>query len=477
MKKQIFLLLFAFSFISFKTYATHIVGGEMSYTCLGDNLYQVKLILYRDCAAGGALFDNPACLGLYNEAGLLVNTIYTGAPVVTPIDVISPDPCLVIPPGLCIEKGVYTFNITLPSNEEAYDLVYQRCCRNPSIVNIETPEEVGSTYFAHFVPTNLIGCNSSPEFIGLPPTAICIGTPITYDNSAVDPDGDSLVYRFFTPYIGAYPVGVGAGPQPCPPEGLPFGNIVWTAGFSESYQVTASPAMAIDSETGFLTGTPTAAGRYVVGIAVDEYRDGVLLETYYRDYQFNIQECEPLVAAATEPIILDCEDYTIEFTNSSTGADEYLWDFGDGTTSTEFEPTHTYSDTGTYTVTLIAVPGFVCADTFIATIKIYNVLTADYDFTAGCSGTPVVFTDLSNSTEAGIIDSWTWNFADGFSSTEQNPEHEYADGGTYTVILTVTTDKGCESIISYDILVEPGPDVDFEVADVCQNEPDRKSVV
>ena len=52
MKKQIFLLLFAFSFISFKTYATHIVGGEMSYTCLGDNLYQVKLILYRDCAAG-----------------------------------------------------------------------------------------------------------------------------------------------------------------------------------------------------------------------------------------------------------------------------------------------------------------------------------------------------------------------------------------------------------------------------------------
>lgn len=78
---------------------------------------------------------------------------------------------------------------------------------------------------------------------------------------------------------------------------------------------------------------------------------------------------------------------------------------------------------------------------------------------------------MSNSTEAGIIDSWTWNFADGFSSTEQNPEHEYADGGTYTVILTVTTDKGCESIISYDILVEPGPDVDFEVADVCQNEP------
>ena len=95
---------------------------DRSYTCLGDNLYQVKLILYRDCAAGGALFDNPACLGLYNEAGLLVNTIYTGAPVVTPIDVISPDPCLVIPPGLCIEKGVYTFNITLPSNEEAYDL-------------------------------------------------------------------------------------------------------------------------------------------------------------------------------------------------------------------------------------------------------------------------------------------------------------------------------------------------------------------
>lgn len=80
-----------------------------------------------------------------------------------------------------------------------------------------------------------------------------------------------------------------------------------------------------------------------------------------------------------------------------------------------------------------------------------------------------MFDDNSTSTEAGEINAWDWDFDDGSASTDENPEHEYADGGTYTVTLTVQTDKGCESSIAYDILVEPGPDVAFDVDDVCQN--------
>jgi len=450
--------------------AAHIVGGEIKYECIGVNTYEVTMILYRDCAGGGAEFDNPACFAMFNEDGVQVGgTINAFLGENELLDITSPDPCITIPPGLCIQKGVYVFTVVVPDADQDYIVAYQRCCRNSSIVNIETPESVGATYFVTIQSEDEFECNSSPYFNELPPTAICVGTAIAFDHSATDPDGDSLAYKFFTPFIGGYaPPG---NPAPCPPEGPPFGTVTWIPGYDVEYQIDADPILTIDPVTGFLSGIPTAEGRYVVGIAVDEFRDGVLISTYYRDYQFNVQTCEPLVTAATTEFILDCEDFTVTFDNMSVGADDFEWYFGDGSSSTEFEPEHTYSDTGTYYVTLIAYPGFVCADTFIATISIYNTLTADYDYVAGCSGTPVEFTDESVTTEAGDIISWEWDFGDGSTSDEADPSYEYADGGIFTVELTVTTDKGCVSTISYEVDVNAGPDVDFTVDDVCQNEP------
>jgi gliding motility-associated-like protein len=217
-------------------------------------------------------------------------------------------------------------------------------------------------------------------------------------------------------------------------------------------------------------------------VACEEYRDGVLLGTHIRDFQFNVVACTPLVIAQMEvgditfddttpdDEYLNCEDFTVVFDNTSSGADSYLWDFGDGTTSTVIDPTHTYTDTGTYYVMLIANPGFVCADTAIGIIELYNTLTADYTFVAGCSGVPVVFDDQSVSTEAGDIITWDWNFGDGSTSDDQDPSYEYADGGVYDVVLTVETDKGCVSSVTYEVLVESGPAVDFVADDVCLDE-------
>lgn len=65
---------------------------------------------------------------------------------------------------------------------------------------------------------------------------------------------------------------------------------------------------------------------------------------HYRDFQFNVELCEPTLTsvigvdgAVVEEVYLDCEDFTVNFDNLSTGADDYLWDFGDGTTSTSLK--------------------------------------------------------------------------------------------------------------------------------------------
>jgi len=478
MKRNHLLLWLILSLSTVTVKASHIIGGEIIYTCIGENQYQVTLILYRDCTSFTP-FDNPAYMSIFTEDGVFVDNFPLPSPDIIDIPAESDNPCLDAPDDVCVEQATYTTTITVPDATQGYLLVYQRCCRNAGIVNIETPDDIGATYTQEIPPQEDAICNNSPVFNDFPPTVICTDDDIVFDHSATDPDGDSLAYFFYWPYQGASAF----DPAPTIASPPPYTGVVWVTGYDEFYPVDATPPFEIDPATGILTGTATDEGRYVVGVVCREYRDGVWIGDHIRDFQFNVVACTPAVVAefevggiifddiTPEEEYLNCTDFTVSFVNNSVGGTDYMWDFGDGSTSTLDEPTHVYADTGSYTVMLIVNPGFTCADTAIGIINLYNTLTADYDFIAGCSGTPVQFTDASISTEAGDIVSWSWNFDDGGSSTLEDPAHEYADGGTYSVILTVMTDVGCQSTITYDVFVESGPNVSFLAEDVCQNFP------
>lgn len=140
------------------------------------------------------------------------------------------------------------------------------------------------------------------------------------------------------------------------------------------------------------------------------------------------------------------------FTNKSAISDAsqltYEWDFGDGTTSTETNPTHTYAMVKAYTVTLKAVsaPGCIADTSFIlpATAFIYKPVAGfDVSNLKPCVGTQVNFTDKS--TTSATIAGWEWVFGDGTSSTIQNPSKTYAAYGNYTVSLVVKDNVGCIS--------------------------------
>ena len=456
--------------------ATHIIGGEITYVCLGDSTYQIKLILYRDCTSATP-FDTPAYMSVFTPEGEFVFNFTIPAPVISDVPAESENPCLDAPDDICVEQAIYTKTIFLPPSETGYIVVYQRCCRNAGIVNLILPDNTGSTCTQDVPPTSVVECNRSPVFNDFPPTVICLNDAIEFDHSATDADGDSLAYFFYWPYEGA--TAVDAAPAIASPP--PYLGVNWAPGFDELYPITADPAFAINSETGLLTGTATAEGRYVVGVVCKEYRDGVWLGDHNRDFQFNVVACTPLVDAEIEigdaifteidstSVFLNCDDYTIYFENNSLGGDTYFWDFGDGLTSTEVNPVHTYTDTGTYYVMLIVNPGFVCADTALGQVGIYNGLAANYSFITGCAGTGVEFNDLSVSTNAGEIIDWDWVFDDGSTSDLQNPEHIYAVGGTYTVSLHIVSTSGCESDYVLEVEVAPGPTAEFDVDDVCQN--------
>jgi len=138
----------------------------------------------------------------------------------------------------------------------------------------------------------------------------------------------------------------------------------------------------------------------------------------------------------------------VRFTDTSTGEEitGYRWDFGDGSVSTEQNPSHIYQSSGVYTATL-KVFSASGSDTASKTITINGDSSGPEivaDFSAGPSTGPVPlevhFTDHSSGAT-----SWNWDFGDGTTSTVTNPVHVYSSSGTYTVTLTVSGQGGSDT--------------------------------
>ncbi len=94
--------------------ASHIVGGVMTYQCLGGNDYQINLTVYRDCNGAGAPFDPSAPIGIYNSNGNFLNVLSAPFPGSVPVPIILNNPCLISPPNVCIERADYLTLVLLP---------------------------------------------------------------------------------------------------------------------------------------------------------------------------------------------------------------------------------------------------------------------------------------------------------------------------------------------------------------------------
>jgi gliding motility-associated-like protein len=452
----------------------------MYYTYLGGDQYEITLIVYRECGPANTNnqgFDPDNYLGVFSAATNQLINVYD-VPLnfasVQNVPVIMTNPCGTPPPDLCVEEATYTQVMTLPSSA-GYKIAWQRCCRNPTISNLQTfggTDNPGMTA-AIFIPGDLIenvpANNSSPVFQEFPPVALCANFDFFFDHSAVDPDGDELVYSFCAPYDGGgdNPVGGGApdSPVPNPPTNPPYFPIPYAAGYSAAYPIASNPAFAIDPATGFITGFPTTPGQYAMGICVEEFRDGVSLGRVLRDFQFNVTMCDANIVAAVTPQQPEqlCIGETMIFENTSINADDFLWDFGvagtDTDVSTAYQPEFTFPDTGTYIVTLIANPTWPCADTSSQIFDVFEPLEPEIILTdfACVSGVETFdFEVVGNlNTEA----TYFWDFGGGTPSTADILEPggiNFGNAENWTIDLTVNN-HGCiaETDFTYTAPTDP----------------------
>ncbi len=127
-------------------------------------------------------------------------------------------------------------------------------------------------------------------------------------------------------------------------------------------------------------------------------------------------------------------------TNLSTGATIFNWDFGNGFGSLQQTPTHVYTNSGTFTITLIASNSSNCKDTIQQTVTVNPLVNSSFTAQLNACDSVAAFTNLSFG-----ANTYNWNFGDGSSSTLANPAtHTYLASGTYTVWLKVTNTSGCK---------------------------------
>jgi len=155
-----------------------------------------------------------------------------------------------------------------------------------------------------------------------------------------------------------------------------------------------------------------------------------------------------------------CFPLPVNFTDSTqtfSYITSWIWNFGDGSSSTQQNVNHTYADTGVYVVTLTVTDSAGCTNTATDTVEVGMQPVSNFvaDDTIGCHMFSVNFTDLSSN----IANSWHWEFGDGGTSELQNPPHNFTDTGYFDVTL-IAMHNGCPDtmeIEDYIYVLPPKP--------------------
>lgn len=254
--------------------ASHTMGADLTYECLGGNTYRVTLSFYRDCigiAAPSAPFVNVSSASCGQAIGLTCYPRPGTGQEVTPSCSSSVTTCR---GGTFtgIQEWVYDGIVNLPMQCTDWVFSYNLCCRNAAITNINTPGT--STFYLYATLNNLaVQCNNSPTFSNKPVPFLCRGQNYCFNHGAYDADGDSITFQLITPKQTA------------------SANVMYTAPFTASNPLTSIPATTFNSTTGDICMTPQNLEVTVMAVLVNEYRNGVLIGSVERDLQLTVMNC------------------------------------------------------------------------------------------------------------------------------------------------------------------------------------------
>jgi len=255
--------------------ATHFSGSDLTYTCLGGNTYQITFTFYRDCSGANADPNRTVYFTCPSNTSLNFSTVLY--PIAGTGQEITPG-CSAVPTSCAggnsygIQEYVFQGTVTLPGCSQ-WTMKTSSCCRN----TVSTVNGQGSWTMIAYLNNLDAPCNSSPTFSNKPVAVVCNNQSFCFNHGAVDPDGDSLSYSFYTPFTN-FP-----------------NSLNYIAGYSSSNFLNSSTPITIDPLTGDICFTPAQVQSTVTGVKVEEWRTingtPTLIGTVYRDLQMSVVQC------------------------------------------------------------------------------------------------------------------------------------------------------------------------------------------
>ncbi|MGB0885367.1 MAG: hypothetical protein ACPGR5_03000, partial [Chitinophagales bacterium] len=474
LKKYFFSLLILIFFVN-DVNATHFLGSEITYECIGSNIYTVSATIYRDCGINNAPLPNSLNLNYASSCGSgNVNLTRMSLVDITPSCPTEPS-CSGTAGG--VEEHVYQETLDL-NPFQCSDWILTAgpsvsnnlCCRNTTINTLDNPGSNTMYISSSLDNTNNAGCNSSPQFNNAPSSTTCINQPFVYNHGVSDADGDSLYFSLGPCYQTATSL------------------VTYAAGFNGATPLNTTSGVNIDNATGALFFTPTTQQIAIICIVVEEFRNGIKIGEVNRDMQFNILNCNNVSPTASgvngtpgnvitnyqtnvcavSPFCftVDGTDPDGDIVNMSWNAEISNATFNVTNNNTispqgQFCWTPTDADLGNNIFTVNVVDDncpVVGSSTFTYVIEVEpspNSLTLSSD-TGVCNGESVVLTATTNPAASSI----TWSPAAGLSSTNGSTVTASPSvTTTYTVLATFPDGCDLQENVTVSILAPPTANV------------------
>ena len=350
------------------TQASHIYGGNMSLQATATpGFYKLSLTLFFDKrnADPSAGYDPPTVYIFRKKDNSRVKSLFL--PQDEQQDLFKNTPACTNLLPLDLLRIRYSATINLTSSEyndpQGYYVIWERCCRNRDIVNIQNAGSTGMVFRMDFsaVVQNGIGFqDSSPDFSIPPADYVCINKPFKTSFKATDADGDQLQYELVDPlagYTSEFPeinrIGSGLSRASYPP-------ISWNSGFSASKAIPGSPTLQINPTTGELTLTATQPGLYTFAVLVREFRNAKEIGQVRREFQLPVVDCKLNQTVPTPPVITangqpgptfqHCDTAPLTLSIQPETDYEYQWQRDGLDLEGETNPTLSVSEVGNYSV-------------------------------------------------------------------------------------------------------------------------------
>lgn len=294
--------------------ASHAMGADLTYTCMGNNTYEITLTFYRDCngttAPANPILNIASATCNYSNS---ISLVQDGPPVQIETLCSASAANSTCNGGTLqgVEKYIYKGVYTFPQNCTDWIISYALCCRNGATTNSSNTQNY-DLYIEALLNNFDVVCNNSPKYIEPPVFYMCTNQAFSYSHGVVDAEGDSLVYSL------------------APPLDAPGNPVPYQPGFSAAYPIsTINGNVNFNTQTGQMALTPSGVQIGILDVLVQEYRDGQLIGSTMRDMQIVVFSCTndiPLVNTPTNinGAVFDgatfflCQGNTLSFDLSAT---------------------------------------------------------------------------------------------------------------------------------------------------------------